>query len=163
MKAVVHQKAGIFDWSESPSSINKQFLVQAKQAIQSYIFEKVHGIKWDFPDATGKGGTTTTGNVARELLHNFSSRSLILEGLSEEQKDLMSTWGTKLSVIIRVFSSSRKVNVEKYKQFCTDLYLFTINNFPRVHNTHLKGPWISITPSLHKLLAYSWSLFQTMK
>ena len=30
----------------------------------------------------------------------------------------------------------------------------------RVVNRHLPGPWISITPAVHKLLAHSWKLMQ---
>ncbi len=57
-------------------------------------------------------------------------------------------------------SLKEKVHVETYKQFCTDLYVFLIQNFSRVVHKHLPGPWISITPSLHKLLAHSWELIE---
>ena len=34
------------------------------KADRKKIFNEVHGVKWNFPDTTGKGGTTTTGNTA---------------------------------------------------------------------------------------------------
>ena len=57
-----------------------------------------------------------------------------------------------------LLSSSRVVDVEQYKDFCTELYLYLLDNFPRVHNQHFNGPWISTTASLHKLLAHFWWL-----
>ena len=39
MKIAVHLRAGVFDWSEPPTNINKQFLVNAKKEIQSHIEE----------------------------------------------------------------------------------------------------------------------------
>ena len=44
-----------------------------QKQLQSVILDKTN-IKWDIPDSSGKGGTTTTGNVARELLHNKKNR-----------------------------------------------------------------------------------------
>ena len=51
MKCVVHVKAGIFDWSESQYSQNKQFLKVAKSQLQEVIKSET-GIKWYYPDAT---------------------------------------------------------------------------------------------------------------
>ena len=66
-----------------------------------------------------------------------------------------------LSVILRVLSCKRKVDVDSFKSYCTELYKLLIEDFPRVTFKHLPGPWISITPSLHKLLAHSWELILT--
>ena len=160
MKAAVHVKAGVIDWSESPSSINKQFLERAKTEIQERIKTDIHGIKWDVPDSSGKGGTSTTGNVARDLLHNSSNRGIIVTELLIQRREVFRIYGQHLSVILRVFSSKQKVKVEIYKEFCTNLYVFLIVSFPRVTHREKPGPWISITPALHKLLGHSWELIQ---
>ena len=76
MKIAVHLRAAVFDWSESPTSHHKQFLVNAKKDIQKKIQDEI-GVQWDFPDPTGKGGTSTTGNTARNILHH--SRQLVVE------------------------------------------------------------------------------------
>ena len=157
MKTAIHVKAGVFDWSEAPSSRNKQFLDAAKLEVQGNIFSAT-GIKWDYPDKAGKGGTTTTGNVARQLLHH--QREVIISQLPDGNKEVFRHFGQQLSVIIRVMSSKEKVNIAKYKQSCTNLYVFLIESFPRITNKHKPGPWISITPSLHKLLAHSWELIE---
>ena len=80
--------------------------------------------------------------------------------IPDNLKEIMRHFGQQLSVILRVFSSSEIVNVTEYKKLCTELYQFLIQSFPRVTDKHLKGPWISITPSLHKLLAHSWELIE---
>ena len=59
MKVAVHIKAEVFQWSESPTSRYRQFLAAAKSTLQDKL--KSLGIKWDFPDSSGCGGTTTTG------------------------------------------------------------------------------------------------------
>ena len=160
MKTVAHVKAGVFDWSESPSSYNNQFLKRAKAELQEKIQRKVHGIKWDFPDSTGKGGTTTTGNIARELLYKKCHREIIISEVPERFQSTLRHYGQSLSVIIRILSSKSQVNVDDFKLFCSDLYLFLLDSFPRVSQVHLPGPWISITPALHKVLAHSWELIE---
>ena len=43
MKIAVHIKAGIFDWSESKTSVNNQFLKHVKQEIRTRIHNDIHG------------------------------------------------------------------------------------------------------------------------
>ena len=38
--------------------------------------------------------------------------------------------------------------------------MILVNDFPRVTNTDIVGPWISITLSLHKLLGHSWEIIK---
>ena len=57
-------------------------------------------------------------------------------------------------------SSNRKINVEEYRKMSTKFNIFLLTRFPRQIDKHLPGPWISITPSLHKVVAHSWELIQ---
>ena len=79
------------------------------------------GIKWDYPDSTGKGGTTTNGPVARALLHDSEMPS--------NYQDIFRKFGIYLSVVIRVMSPKQKIRVENYIQFCTEFYLFLYDSF----------------------------------
>ena len=125
------------------------------------MIQKETGELWDFPDQTGKGGTTTNGNTARNILHNAGVRNMIIEKIpNDHYKDIMKQYGQQLSVIIRIVSCNEIINVQDLKKLCTELYLFLIQSFPRVTDKHVEGPWISITPSLHKLLAHSWELIE---
>ncbi|KAG1681466.1 hypothetical protein GQR58_011849 [Nymphon striatum] len=101
--------------SESPLSRNKQLLKAAKSAIQEKIKNNT-GIKWDFPDATGKGGITTTGNVARTILHSPVNRNLVIDDIPLQFK------GANIVDTIRRMwvSSDPKINVERFraKSYC---------------------------------------------
>ena len=129
----------------------------AKSQIRQKILDQT-GLKWDCPGKGGKGGTTTGGNCCRKLLHTH--RELVITELPEHYQDIFRHFGQHLSVIICVMSSKERFDVEMYKQFCRNLYLFLIQSFQRVINKHLRGPWISITSSLHKLLAHTWELIE---
>ena len=107
MKIAVHLRAAVFDWSESPISL-KQFLKKAKAEIQNHI-QVTLGERWDFPDGCGKGGTSTTGNTVRRLLHQ--GRDLVIQMLPSNYQSIMRQFGQQLSVIIQLFSSNEAVNV----------------------------------------------------
>ena len=93
-----------------------------------------------------------------KLLVNCCTRNKIVILLFPRYQDTLRKVMLMFSLVIRVMSSKDEVNVPAYKQYCTKLYL--INNFPGVAHKHRPGPWISITPSVHKLLAHSWELIQ---
>ena len=124
MKALVHVKAGVLNWSEVPGSYNKLFVDQSKEALRKEI-ENALSVKWDQPDPAGKGGTTTTGNTARILLHK--QRETAINELPKEWQEKFNKWGQHLSVILRIVSSKSKVNVPVYKDFCNDLYVFIVD------------------------------------
>ena len=146
MKGLVHVKAGVFNWSERKGSY-KLFVDRSKDALRTTLANSLN-IKWDQPDPAGKGGTTTTGNTARLLLHKCCESAI--NELPEEWQEKINKWGQNLSVILRIVSSKSKVNVPVYKDFCCDLYVFLVDSFP----------WISITGSVHKVIGHSWELIE---
>ena len=87
MKIAVHLKAEVFEWTESDTSRYHQFLVAAKKEIQQKL-EEVLGERWDFPDGTGKGGTSTTGNTARRILHH-GGRDIVIQMLTDRFQGIM--------------------------------------------------------------------------
>ena len=154
MKVVVHSIAGVFEWSESKTSINNGFLQNTKEALKDEIKLKTNQ-QWDMPNGQGQGGTTTTGKTAKILLFEPETRGFICSSIHESKRNVLRKYGLMLSVILQVMSSDKSVNIEKYKEYCTALNIFLLTNFTRVKDKHLPGPWISITPSLHKVLAHS--------
>ena len=52
-------------------------------------------------------------------------------------------------------SSKQKIRVENHK-----FYLFLYDSFPEQILRERSEPWISITPSLHKLPGHSWEIIQ---
>ena len=99
MKIIVHLHAGVFEWTESDTSRYHQFLVASKKEIQKKL-EEVLGERWDFPDGTGKGGTSTTGNTARNILHH-GGRDIVIKMLPDRFQPILSQIGQYLSVILR--------------------------------------------------------------
>ena len=95
MKAVVHVKAGVFNWSEVKGSYNKLFIDTSKDELRASIKETLH-VKWDQPDPAGKGRTTTTANTARILLHK--QRNAAISELPDELQSKFRKWGQHLSV-----------------------------------------------------------------
>ena len=157
MKIAVHLRAEVFEWTESDKSRYHQFLVAAKKEIQKKL-EDVLGEKWDFPDKTGKGGTSTTGNTARNILHH-GGRNIVIEMLPDRFQGVMTQIRQFLSVVLRLFSSSQKIDVKEYKKLCTSLYLLYLQSFPTQSKKRQPRSvdliWISVPPTLHKLLAHS--------
>ena len=63
----------------------------------------------------------------------------------EEQHLPLTLINTHLSVILRIFNSDERIEIEKFTTLCRDTYELIIVSFP----------WSSITPTLHKILAHS--------
>ena len=143
MNALLRCYAGIDTWGVPNASWQKLILEKHKRLMQD-IIENATSIHWDKPDPTGKGGSTTTGNTCRDLLHKH--RAVIINILPDNHKVLFERWGHMLSAIIRVVSSKEKVRVDRLKAVCTELYVLILENLP----------WVSITPTVHKLLGHSW-------
>ena len=66
MKVVIHSIAGVYIWSETNAN-EKKFVKKAHEDLQKVIKQQLC-VAWDYADSGGKGGTTTSGNVARVLL-----------------------------------------------------------------------------------------------
>ena len=60
-------------------------------------------------------------------------------------KETLSQLHTRLSAILRIINSDRKINTEEFGDLCTNTYLLILDSFP----------WANITPTLHRVLAHS--------
>ena len=98
------------------------------------------------------GGTSSTGNVARDCFNNKRDfLKWVTSTINPEDKEKVQTIHTNLGAILRVYNSSHKLDVCKLDSICKETYMYIVNNFP----------WVSITPSLHKLLAHSTELISS--
>lgn len=148
-KIIYHLKAEVLDRSESKTSIYTKFIKEAKSEIQTRVYEHT-GIKLDFPNSTGRGGTTTTGNVARRLLYNSENRNYLIDQLPEKFRCNFRIFAQSLSIILRIINSTELVKVEVFKMFCIETYRFLIQNYS----------WVSVTPTIHKVLGHSWEVIE---
>lgn len=107
--------------------------------------EKESGIKWDVPDG-GCGGSTTTGNIARKIIHDEKLRNIFTRNIkNEKDRKACVHLGEKLSLILSAMSSGRAIHVDKYDALCKDLYKHIISEIS----------WMTIPPTIHKILAHS--------
>ena len=68
--------------------------------------------------------------------------------LDEKDREAIGKYGQMLSVCLRIVESSAQVNIDSFKEYCKNTYMHLIDTLP----------WVSITPTLHKLLGHSWEL-----
>ena len=68
--------------------------------------------------------------------------------LDEKDREAIGKYGQMLSVCLRIVESLAQVNIDSFKEYCKNTYMHLIDTLP----------WVSITPTLHKLLGHSWEL-----
>ena len=142
--------AGTKIWTSSEyKNRNIRFVKQARDNIRDELRKK--DLAWDIPDSTGHGGTTTTGNTVRKIIHSKSLRDVFTDGINNtDDRAAAVKFGNLLSQLIRVMSSSSEVDLVKYKKSCDELYNLLLTDLS----------FVSITPTLHKLLAHSAELIE---
>ena len=152
VKLISLEIAEILHWSEQVRMRDTQFVVAAKKELQEHLKLKT-GLKLDFPDATGKGGTTTTGNVARRILWEKEVRELALELIPVRRREMVRAVVVRIGIILRFVGSKNKIEkVESLESFCKETYRLILTSFPQ--------PVVVISPSVHKLLGHSWELVE---
>ena len=76
-------KGGVTAWIQN--SKQKECVDVAKRKVQKYIKTKT-GMAVDKPDPVGAGGTTTTGNIARNFLFDPAKRQVLVECVPEKSR-----------------------------------------------------------------------------
>ena len=143
MLLVYHIHSGSKKWS--PTSVKVKLSLKF---VTGFLYEKT-GLRIDQPSSDG--GTTSTGNVAREC---FSNKNDLIHWISSllppEYHNPLAKIQNNLSAILRTFSCSREINTDALDIICRETYEFILLQFP----------WANITPSLHKLLAHCTELIR---
>lgn len=152
LKLCYHEIACVTHWSETVSMRDLTFIKQAKSLVQNQMKIRT-GLKVAFPDSTGKGGTTTSGNVCRRLLFDKETREILLELVPERNRNKLRIIAVRLAVALRVVSSKNELQEEKVAEleaFNRETYKKILTSYP--------PPQVKISPSVHKLLGHSWDL-----
>ena len=156
LKLIYHLKSETFQWTESSHKLGKfaDIYNTAKKDSRKLIDQQT-GIKVDIPDAAGKGGTTTNGNVCERLLKDH--RDVLVSLVPERFQPALNEFLNRLWVILFVYTSQSKthVNTPLFREFCAITYELLLNSF---QNSESK--WLNISPTLHMLLAHSWELIE---
>ena len=133
MLVIYHLQSGTRKWSPTSKKIQ-----DSMKFTRTFLEEKT-GFRIDQPSKDG--GTTSTGNIARQCFLNchdfiFWVNSLI----PTEMRAKVIVIHTNLSAILRVYNSSQEINVDNLEELCKRTYETILVDFP----------WASITPTLHK-------------
>ena len=143
MLLVYHIHSGSKKWSATSVKVKLSL-----KFVTGFLYEKT-GLRIDQPSSDG--GTTSTGNVAREC---FSNKNDLIHWISSllppEYHNPLAKIQNNLFAILRTFSCSREINTDALDIICRETYEFILLQFP----------WANITPSLHKLLAHCTELIR---
>ena len=111
----------------------------------------------DKPDPVEAGGTTSTGNIACNLLFDPVQRKVLVECIREKtrrdgrcDRDVFGEFVTNLSVILKAVSSRKNVNIEELDKLCkeTSLLIHVVTHWPT----------FKFTPSMRQILVHSAAL-----
>lgn len=127
------------------SAAQHKALDMAKKKFIAHIKDRT-GILLDSPTA---GGSTDTGNVAWRFF-SPEVHDAIIEIIPEDWKDRVSVVHGNLSLILRVMSSTGKVDEPRFQELCTETYVFILEECEFAH----------ISESMHGTLGHSHQLIQ---
>ena len=150
LKLVYHERAGLLLWSEAVDVRGTEFSKQAKFEIQNYM-RKHTGLRVDYPNPSG--GTTTTGNVARRLLHDPATRKELLSQIPDHLRGNLGELLKRISIVLRVISTKAKVEkLEEFRSYSLKTYQFVLETYA--------PPRCFISPTVHKALGHGWELIR---
>lgn len=121
-----------------------RFLKDAEEEVKSTVL-KGTGLPLDAVDPTSQGRNANKGDLCKRLLldHRDVLVSLAPSRFQDDFRELLCrTW-----VIIKLYTSTEKICVEAFKDFCIQTYSLILNKF----NNETR--WIRISPTMHVLLA----------
>ena len=152
-KLIYHLRSETFIWTESLKKLGEftKIYHTAKSETHKIIYEETD-IKVDIPDATGKGGTTSNGNVCERLMKDH--KNVLVSLVPERFQPALKEFVDRLWIILSIYTSQSKnvqVNTLLFREFCADTYELLLNNFENSEN---------VLPTLHMLLAHSWELIE---
>ena len=146
-----HLRSETFKWTDSAKQLGDSYqrFVNAKEEVKSIVKEKTH-IVMDAADPTGKGGNTNKGDVCERLL--TTHRSVLVSTVPQRFQADFALLLARLWICVKVYTSKDKIHVVRFKEFCMDTYKLLLSKFAN------ETKWISISPTLHALLAHGWEL-----
>lgn len=130
-----------------------EHLDKSKAKVQEVIKKKT-GLCLDYVNsAGGKGGTSTDGKQGRRFYSDELTpviRDLLSVRCNVKHKQHMLTLHKQLSIILRVVSCTRKINLVKYEEHCKETMINIARNFP----------WSKLNHTLHGTIQHSAELIR---
>ena len=91
--------------------------MQNSISIVRALIKENTGISVDMPDSTGKGGTSTNGNVVHSLLSEEKNLQVIVSLVPDKFQNLLHESLTRSYVILKVYNSSFTKMLRLIKNF----------------------------------------------
>ena len=143
MILVYHLQSGASQWKPTSKKIETSM-----RFVRDFLHEKT-GLKIDQP--TSEGGTTSTGNIARQCFLNKNDFIHWVNTLiPAEFRDVIGIIHSNISAILRVYNSGKQIDTDQLDILSKETYELIVLTFP----------WANITPTLHKLLAHCTELIR---
>ena len=128
-------------------------LYKSKVEVRDFINERT-GLRLDYVNSVGgKGGTSTDGKQGRRFFSdelNAVIEELLSSTHNKKHKDAMTKLHKQLSIILRIVSCTRKIDVDKFEPHCKQTMLNIANNFP----------WALLNHTLHGTIQHSAELIE---
>ena len=136
MLVIYHLQSGTQKWSPTSKKIE-----DSMKFTRTFLEEKT-GFRID--QSSRDGGTTSTGNIARQCFLNCNDFIWVISLILIERRAKVLVIHSNLSAILRVYNSSQEINDYNLEELCKTTYETILVDFP----------WASITPTLYKLQAH---------
>ena len=151
LKIIYHLNAGIFKWSDDKNVLGSSFqlLKNSKDTVKAIIKEKTH-LSIDIPDSTGKGGTSTTGNVIHTIMSKECNIQVLVSLVPLRFQEKMHDCISRVYTITKLYNSSHKIDVPTFKDFCFETKRILLESFNDTSNES----WVYLTPTVHGLLEH---------
>lgn len=139
---VVNKSQEWFSKSESVKAGERDIFLEFAAHLEGDTGRQINRLNSD--RCPGNLARFTFSPKVRDLLHGF------LEAHSVPQQDVQNLLQAHqyLTVLIRLSGCSGELDVDKLRNFQTEVYLFLFDSFPI----------LNLTPSLHQFLAHLWEL-----
>ena len=123
---------------------------QSVRDYKSLIRNRINEVTNLLFDQLGGSGTTRTGNMARIFL---SYKNHVFQFLCTTSiQRILSQIHMNLSALLKIANSNERVNVERFRVISQNTYIMILENFP----------WVSVSNTLHKSLAYNFQFIEGM-
>ena len=120
--------------------------------MRAVIKEKTH-LAVDVPDSTGKGGTSTTGNIVHSLLSKESNIQVLVSLVPTNFQEKMHDCISRVYTITKLYNSSHKIDVPSFRIFCSDTKKIILESFNEPEPC--EQSWVYLTPTVHGLLEHA--------
>ena len=129
----------------------KQTIEVARNKVRDSILTAT-GLRLDFVNSVcAKGGTSTDGKQARRFFTAASEpvlKAMLSKSHNMKHRDAILKLHNQLSIVLRIISCTRLINIEKYKQHVQDTMKNITTNFP----------WAKLNHTLHGAIQHSCEL-----